>query len=152
VNRTLVLVLAAAHLAAAPAVLAQEASSAPKPAPKTYDMRDGTAAEMQAWIDDPNVHAFYQMTVEAFAQGPDHLDRAAYEKRSQDIFRALAKARGMPEDALLNHLKAIPGEIILIATRDPKTLDSYDNFVVALFGPQKWQAAPAQAQASAAAP
>jgi hypothetical protein len=110
-------------------------------------MRDGTAAEMQAWIKDPNIHAFYQATVDAFAQGPDHLDRAAYEKRSQEIFRALAVAHGMAPDAVLNHLKAIPDEMILIATRDPKALDSYDNFVVALFGPQKWEAAPAQASA-----
>ena len=140
-NRTLVIALAAAIAAAPAAVLAQDASgSAPaakSAAPKTYDMRDAPPEAMQAWIKDPNLHAFYQATVDAFAKGPDHLDRAAYEKRSFEIFSALAVAHGMQPDALRDHLKGIPGEMVQIVTRDPKTLDSYDNFIVALFGPQK---------------
>jgi hypothetical protein len=134
----------AAALAITPcAVLAHEASNPPdhaapsKPAPDTYDFRDGTDAEMSAWINDPNVHAFYQATVEAFAQGPEHLDRAAYVQRSQDIFRALALAHGMKPEPLLDHLKGIPDEMILVVTRDPQALASYDDFIVALFGPQK---------------
>jgi hypothetical protein len=129
-NRILALA-AAALLTAAPA-LAQPASPQPT-SPKTYDMRDQAAP----WIDDPNVRAFYQATVEAFAQGPDHLDREAYLKRSREIFTALAVAHGMPTDQLLNHVKAIPDEVIVWASRDPHTLDSYDSFVLALFGPQK---------------
>ena len=117
------------------AVLAQEA---PKPAPKTYDMRDGTAGEMAVWINNPNVHTFYQMTVEAFAQGPDHLDRAAYDKRAREIIHDLAVSMHVPPEAMQDHLKAIPGELVQIVTRDPHALDSYDNFIVALFGPQKW--------------
>lgn len=97
-----------------------------------YDMRD----DASAWIANPNIHAYYQMTVEAFAKGPDHVDRAAFETRSHEIFRDLAVSMHMPPDALQEHLKAIPGEVLLIVTRDPHTLDSYDNFVVALFGPQ----------------
>lgn len=137
-NRTLVLAFAAALAAAPAAVLAQDA---PKPAPSAaqpshpppYDVRDETAA----WVDDPAIHAFYQATVAAFAQGADHLDRAAYEKRSHEIFRDLALAHGMQPEAVENHLKGIPGEMVLIVTRDPQTLASYDSFVVALFGPQK---------------
>jgi hypothetical protein len=142
-NRTLVLAFAAALAAAPVAVLAQDASSPPaqaaasKPAPKTYDIRDGSDAEMQAWINDPNVHAFYQMTVDAFAQGVDRLDRAAYEKRSHEIFRALAISRNIKPEALEDHLKLIPDQMVQMVARDPKTLASYDNFVVALFGPQK---------------
>ncbi|MGZ3275751.1 MAG: hypothetical protein ACXU82_10885 [Caulobacteraceae bacterium] len=128
----LALVLAAA-LAGAPA-----AGARAQEAPKTYDMRDATPEAMQVWIKDPNLHAFYQATIDAFAMGPDHLDRPAYEKRSHEIFRALAAAHGMPPDALEDHLKGIPGEMIQIVTRDPKTLDTYDNFILALFGPQKW--------------
>ena len=135
-NPILLLAFAAALTGAPTAVvLAQEA---PKPPPKTYDMRDAPPEAMQVWIKDPNVHAFYQATVDAFAQGPDHLDRAAYVKRSQEIFRALALAHGMKPEALEDHLKGIPDEMIQTVTRDPKTLDSYDNFIVALFGPQKW--------------
>jgi hypothetical protein len=123
---TLALTLALAAIAPG-AALAQAA-----PAPQTYDMRDDAAS----WISDPNVHAFYQATVEAFAQGPAHVDRAAYETRSREIFRALAASKGWPPEKMEDHLKAIPGEMILIVTRDPRTLKSYDSFVVALFGPQ----------------
>ncbi len=129
-NRTFALTLAAAVLLG-PAAGAQNSPSAQSP--KTYDMRD----DATSWINDPNVRAFYQATVEAFAHGPDHLDREAYLKRSREIFTALAVAHGMPTEQVLNHVKAIPDEVIVWATRDPHTLDSYDNFVVALFGPQK---------------
>jgi hypothetical protein len=133
-------VFALAHAPVA-AALAQPApaaqSQAPQGAPKSYDFRDGTDAEMQAWINDPNVHAFYQMTVDAFAQGVDHLDRAAYVQHSQEIFRALAVAHGIKPEALEDHLKLIPDQMVQMVSRDPKTLASYDNFIVALFGPQK---------------
>jgi hypothetical protein len=112
-------------------------------------MRDATPAQMSVWIHDPNVHAFYEATVQAFANGPRHLDRAAYETRSHEIFRTLAVAHGMDPEALEDHLKAIPDEMIRIVRRDPQTLASYDNFVAALFGPQTWTAAPA---ASSGAP
>ena len=130
---TRVFALTLVLLASAPAVaLAQTATTPQAAQPKTYDMRD----DASSWISDPNVHAFYQATVEAFAQGPAHLDRAAYEKRSHEIFRALAVSKGWPPEVMEEHLKAIPGEMIQIATRDPQALASYDNFVVALFGPQ----------------
>jgi hypothetical protein len=137
VKPTLSLAVAAALTLAPAAVLAQDApkpsaSAPPGAGPKTYDMRD----DASAWINDPNVHAFYQATVDAFAQGPDHLDRAAYLQRSREIFRALALAHGMKPEALEDHLKDIPDQMVLIVSRDPKTLDSYDSFVVALFGPQ----------------
>ena len=127
---TRVLALALALIAAAPALAQPPAPQAS--APKTYDMRD----DASSWISDPNVHAFYQATVEAFAQGPAHVDRGAYEKRSHEIFRALAVSKGWPPEKMEDHLKAIPGEMIAIVTRDPQTLKSYDSFVVALFGPQ----------------
>jgi hypothetical protein len=124
-----------AMLAAAPAVFAQETAPPPSQPPagwKTMDMRD----DASPWINDPHVRQFYQLTIDAFAKGPDHLDRAAYEARFKEIFRDFAVQHHMPPEKLEDHLKAIPGEMILIVTRDPKTLDSYDNFVVALFGPQ----------------
>jgi hypothetical protein len=127
---------ATALLSAVPALAQPPAPQAPgssASAPKTYDMRD----DATQWINDPAVHAFYQATVEAFAHGPDHVDREAYLKRSREIFTAFAVAHGMQTDQVLNHIKAIPDEVIVWATRDPHTLDSYDNFALALFGPQK---------------
>jgi len=140
-NRTLILTFAAmvAHAPVA-AALAQPAGSPQATAqtgPKSYDFRDGTDAEMSPWINDPNIHAFYQMSVEAFAQGPDKLDRPAYVQHSHDIFRALALGHKMNPEALEDHLKLIPDQMVQMISRDPKTLASYDNFIVALFGPQK---------------
>lgn len=130
-NRTLALAAAATLLLAAPA-LAQSPAAAPQATPKTYDFRD----DATPWINDPNIRVFYQATVEAFANGPDHVDREAYLKRSREIFTAFAIAHGMPTDRLLDHVKAIPDEVLVWAARDPHTLDSYDSFVIALFGPQ----------------
>ena len=131
-NRTLAFVLAAAlATTAGPAAFAQAPSAAPAGS-KTLDMRD----DASAWISDPHVHAFYQATVEAFAHGPDHLDRAAYQKRFREIFTDMAVAHHIPPEKLLDHLKRIPGEMVLIAKNDPEAFTSYDNFVVALFGPQ----------------
>lgn len=125
-NRTLAFALAA-MLAVTPAAFAQTPSGQ-----QTFDMRD----DASAWINDPHVHQFYQLTIDAFARGPDHLDRAAYVKRFHEIFDDFADAHHIPREHLRDHLKAIPGEMILIVTRDPHTLDSYDSFVVSLFGPQ----------------
>jgi len=133
-NRTLPLALAAAlFMAPAAGAFAQAPSGQ-----QTFDKRD----DASAWINDPHVRQFYQMTIDAFAGGPDHLDRAAYVKRFGEIFDDFADAHHIPRDRLRDHLKAIPGEMILIVTRDPHTLDSYDNFVVSLFGPQPQKAAP----------
>lgn len=129
-NRTIGLSLAVAILMAGgtSAVSAQAPST-----PPSYDARD----EQASWINDPHVHDFYKATIEAFANGPDRLDRAAYEQRSRAIFRAMAVSRNMSPDGLEQHLARIPGEMIQIVTRDPKTLASYESFIVALFGPQK---------------
>jgi len=109
------------------AVLAQEHSN-----PPNYSARDDQAS----WIADPHMHDFYRATVEAFANGPDRVDRAAYEKRSREIFTALAVSRKMPPEHLVNHLARIPGEMIVIVRRDPLALATYDSFITQLFGPQ----------------
>ena len=132
-KRPLALTLAVAILAApAASALAQTTPQATPPGWKTMDMRD----DASSWIADPHVHELYQATVDAFAQGPDHVDRAAYDKRFKQIVDDFAVSRHVPPAAMEEHLKRIPGETILIVTHDPKTLDSYDNFVLALFGPQ----------------
>jgi hypothetical protein len=116
---------------ATPPAIAQE-----PPPPQTYSARD----EQARWINDPAFHAFYQATLDAFADGPDKLDSAAYEQRSREIFTAFAISHDMPVERVLDHLKAIPGEMIENVRRDPQTLASYDSFVEALFGPQSFPA------------
>ncbi len=93
--------------------------------------------DQQSWINDPHMHAFYALTVAAFANGPAGVDRAKFEADASALFRDFATARGMNPDAMVDHLKLIPSQVIQIATDDPKTLASYDNFVVAVFGPSR---------------
>jgi hypothetical protein len=119
----LVLVLSRPALAADPA--------APE-APKTVSMQGG----QQAWINDPHTHALYQLTVAAFANGPDKVDKARFKSDAIVIFRDFGRTTGMGADAMVDHLKLIPDQLIQIATEDPKVLASYDNFVAAVFGPQ----------------
>ena len=132
-NRTFIALGCAVLCTAVPPAIAQEA-----PAPQTYSARD----EQQRWINDPAFHAFYQATVDAFADGPDEVDRAAYEQRSKEIFTAFAVANNLPVEGVLEHLKRIPGEMIGNATRDPHILASYDAFIEALMGPQSFPANP----------
>jgi hypothetical protein len=130
-NRTIALYTIAPALALGVAAVAAPAQGLSTP--PTYDARE----EQASWINDPHLHDFYRATVEAFANGPDRVDPAAYEKRSREIFTALAVSRKMPPERLLNHLARIPGEMIAIVKRDPQTLASYDSFITQLFGPQK---------------
>lgn len=92
--------------------------------------------DQASWIADSHMHAFYNLTVAAFAKGPSGVDRPRFERESRLIFRDFAASRGISPDAMEDHLKLIPGQVIQIVTDDPKVLASYDNFVVAVFGPQ----------------
>jgi hypothetical protein len=112
---------------------ASHASAAePAKGSSTADMQGG----QQAWINDPHMHQFYALTVAAFASGPKAVDKAKFESEAMAIFRDFGSARGVGADAMANHLKLIPDQVIQIATEDPKVLLSYDNFVAALFGPR----------------
>lgn len=100
----------------------------------------GPTANMQgdasAWIADPHTHAFYDLTKQAFAAGPDHVDAAAYQARAYAIFDDFGRAMHWPAGAMVDHLKLIPGQVVQIVKEDPHVLDSYDNFIAAVFGPQ----------------
>lgn len=87
------------------------------------------------WKRSPHMHAFYDMTVATFAHGND-IDVNAYEGRSFDIFREFARANGASEKAMLDHLKLIPRQVVGIVKENPAVLKSYDNFWVAMVGPE----------------
>jgi len=131
--RSLRLVAALGALALASAAWAHDppAPSAPA-APATGAMQGDQAS----WIADPHIHAFYDLTVQAFAGGPAKVDEAAFTQNSFALFRAFGAARGVKPEAMVDHLKLIPGQVVQIAREDPAVLDSYDNFVAAVFGPQ----------------
>lgn len=121
-----------AALAVSSAAAAQH--GAPQAAPK------GTTATMQGgaaeWIADPHMHAFYDTTVAAFAGGPGKVDVDGYEQKCFAIFRAFAPTMGMKPEAMQDHLKLIPRQVVQIVKEDPHVLDNYKNFVDATFGPQ----------------
>jgi hypothetical protein len=68
--------------------------------------------------------------------GADEVDVELYERRSFAIFRAFAESVGVDPDGMVDHLKNIPREMVMIAERDPTVLESYENFMVALRGPR----------------
>lgn len=129
------------HRLAAAAALAILTFSAPAFAQSPHAAATGPTVKMQgndeqSWINDPHMHAFYDATVAAFSGGPSKVDVAAFEQRSFAIFRDFGVSRGMKPEAMQDHLKLIPRQVVQIVKDDPKVLDSYKNFVDATFGPQ----------------
>ncbi|HJY40470.1 MAG TPA: hypothetical protein VJ303_04510 [Steroidobacteraceae bacterium] len=86
------------------------------------------------WKRSPHMHAYYEETVATFKNGTD-IDVDAYEARSFAIFREFARANGMNEAAMLDHLKLIPRQVAGIVKENPAVLNSYDAFWAALAGP-----------------
>jgi hypothetical protein len=119
-------------------VLAPAASAHPhKPAPTGEPVSlQGGADHQKTWIENPHMHAFFDLTRSAFAQGPANVDVAGYEQKSFAIFREFGVSMGWGAAAMQDHLKLIPRQVVQIVREDPKVLDSYDNFVAATFGPQ----------------
>jgi hypothetical protein len=99
------------------------------PEPATVDLQG--AGE---WKRSPHLRAYYDETVKTFANGTD-IDVDAYEARSFAIFREFARANGMNEAGMLDHLKLIPRQVVGIVKEDPAVLKSYDAFWAALAGP-----------------
>jgi hypothetical protein len=99
--------------------------------PTTYSIQDDSSA----WKRSPQLHAYYDLTVAAFARG-NNIDVDAYEAQSFALFREFARANRVNEQAMLDHLKLIPRQVVGIVKEDPAVLTSYDNFWVALVGPE----------------
>ncbi|WP_309604057.1 hypothetical protein [Phenylobacterium sp.] len=103
-------------------------------APAAASLQGGQ--EQQAWINDPHMHAFYDLSREAFANGPAKVDVDGFEQKAFAIFRDFGPTMGMAPLKMQDHLKLIPRQVVQIVREDPKVLDSYANFVAATFGPQ----------------
>jgi hypothetical protein len=125
-------VRAAAAAVMAAVALASSATAAPAAKPAAANMQ----GDQQSWIADPHMHAFYAAVKAAFDNGPANVDAAALQAKSYAIFRTFAVARGLDPDQMQAHLADIPKQVVQIAREDPTVLDSYDNFVAAVFGPQ----------------
>lgn len=86
------------------------------------------------WKRAPQMRAFYDETVATFANG-SAVDVDAYETRSFAIFREFARANGFDEQAIMDHLKLIPRQVVGIVKEDPTVLRDFDSFWAALAGP-----------------
>jgi hypothetical protein len=118
--------LAAFVLAAALAAGSASAQTA------TANLQGNDAA---AWHNDPAMHRFYDLTRTTLGGGAKDLDFPAYRDKSYAIFRDFAASHGMTPEAMVDHLKLIPGQMVEIVKADPRVLDSYESFRDALFGP-----------------
>lgn len=92
--------------------------------------------DQSAWINNDHMRGFYALSKEALGKGAPPLDADSYREKSYAIFRVFAKSMGADPELMVDHLKDIPGQMVGIVKDDPKVLDNYDNFVVALMGPQ----------------
>ena len=100
------------------------------PQPTTYSIQD----DGSAWKRSPHMRAFYDTTVATFSHGTN-IDVDAYEAKSFAIFREFARASGVSEDAMLDHLKLIPRQVVGIVKENPAVLKTYDDFWIAMVGP-----------------
>ncbi|HKQ16178.1 MAG TPA: hypothetical protein VJT80_22245 [Steroidobacteraceae bacterium] len=106
-------------------------------APHGHKHGQATTVDIQGageWKRAPQMHAFYDETVKTFANG-SAVDVDAYEARSFTIFREFARAQGASEEAMIDHLKLIPRQVVDIVKENPAVLKDYDSFWAALAGP-----------------
>ena len=123
-------------LLAAAALGSTAMAGPPAAAPVASTAKSLQGNDVQSWINDPHMHAFYDTTVAAFTQGPAKVDVAGYEQKSFAIFRDFGVAKGVGAEHMQDHLKLIPRQVVGIVKEDPKVLDSYANFAAAVFGPE----------------
>lgn len=93
-------------------------------------------ADSSEWEQNEHFQKFYPLSVEMLGGGTDDVDVELYEQRSYAIFRAFAESVGIDPDGMVDHLKNIPREMVMIVKRDPTVLEDYESFMVALRGPR----------------
>jgi len=93
-------------------------------------------ADSSEWEQNEHFRKFYPLSVETLGGGTDDVDVELYEQRSYAIFRAFAESVGVDPDGMVDHLKNIPREMVMIVNRDPTVLENYESFMVALRGPR----------------
>ena len=125
---------AIAVLALATAAQAQHgaAPAAPPAAGQPVDLQ----GDPRGFVNNPHIHAFYDLSVATLRPGAPKVDVKAYEEKSFALFRAMGASMGMSPEGMQDHLKLIPRQVIQIAKEDPKVLDSFEAFTDALVGPK----------------
>lgn len=133
-------VIAVLAAASAPGAYAQHDPHGQQAAVEAAPTSQGETVSLQgdqsAWINNAHMHGFYDLTKATLGKGAKDIDFDAYRDASYAIFRAFGTSMGMSPDGMVDHLKDIPRQLVSIVKDDPKVLDSYDNFTVAMMGPQ----------------
>ena len=102
--------------------------------PQTITL-DAQGGDYPEWFQNPHMVEFYALSVEMLRASAGRVDAAGYEQRPTNLPR-FAESLGADPDGMIDHLKAIPREMVGIVADDPKVLDSYESFLVALRGPR----------------
>ena len=77
----------------------------------------------------------YALTVEVFALGAENVNLSEYEQKVFALAIASEEFSGASAEAIKDHIKDIPRQLVEIIREDPAVLDSCSNFSVALVGP-----------------
>ncbi len=77
----------------------------------------------------------YAHTVEVFAVGAENVNLSDYEQKVFALAVGSEVFSGASAEAIIDHLKDIPRQLVEIIKEDPAVLDSCSNFSVALVGP-----------------
>ena len=125
--RSLLILTAAVTLAMASAAFAQHADAS-----SSASLQGGAN---NPWRNSPYMHKFYDLAVATCAKGCTRADLPVFQEKSMAIFAEFGTSMHMAPAGMQEHLKGIPAQIIQIATEDPKMLSSYDNFWLAMVGP-----------------
>jgi hypothetical protein len=107
-----------------------------QPAALQAETKSLQGGDNSAWTNNPHMHDFYDLSVAMLGKGAAKLDFAAYQEKSYAIFRVFGASVGATAEGMVEHLKDIPHQLVGIVKDDPKVLDSYANFTLALMGPQ----------------
>jgi hypothetical protein len=131
-KKTLLTLAALASVSLGHCAYAQHTSEGTQGETITLDAQ-GHAPE---WEQSPQWQEFYALSVAMLRATDKPVDVAGYEQKAYEIFRAFARSIGADPEGMIDHLKAIPREMVGIVRDDPKVLDSYESFLVALRGPR----------------
>jgi len=121
-----ILIAAAAAFGAGSPALAQPQQHAPA----TRSLQEHPVS-----VDDPRLRVLYDLLVEARGKGAEKVD-PALEKKVREMTRDYPPGHGLDAKAWEDHVVDMAGQMLAIAKKDPKVLQSYENFVVGLRGPQ----------------
>lgn len=104
-------------------------------APQHHAPETKSLQEHPVGVDDPRLHTFYNLLVEARAKGAEKVD-AGLEKKVRDMARQYPAGHGLDAKAWEDHVVDMAGQMLAIGKKDPKVFATYENFVVGLRGPQ----------------